>query len=142
MFDAAKEKGAATLKDIDAVISGDTIGQSYHIILLCTSQKGMQNLNHLISDSNLRYFYRHPCMPRHLINQYREGLILGSACEAGELFQAIVNDRPQEEIERIASWYDYLEIQPIGNNGFMIRNGTARDEEHLRGIQPQDRRAG
>ena len=132
MFDAAKEKGAATLKDIDAVISGDTIGQSYHIILLCTSQKGMQNLNHLISDSNLRYFYRHPCMPRHLINQYREGLILGSACEAGELFQAIVNDRPQEEIERIASWYDYLEIQPIGNNGFMIRNGTARDEEHLR----------
>lgn len=125
MFDAAKEKGAATLKDIDAVISGDTIGQSYHIILLCTSQKGMQNLNHLISDSNLRYFYRHPCMPRHLINQYREGLILGSACEAGELFQAIVNDRPQEEIERIASWYDYLEIQPIGNNGFMIRNGTA-----------------
>ena len=132
MFDAAKEKGAATLKDIDAVISGDTIGQSYHIILLCTSQKGMQNLNHLISDSNLRYFYRHPCMPRHLINQYREGLILGSACEAGELFQAIVNDRPQEEIERIAGWYDYLEIQPIGNNGFMIRNGTARDEEHLR----------
>ncbi|MDD6041366.1 MAG: PolC-type DNA polymerase III [Clostridia bacterium] len=132
MLEEAQKKGAATLDDIDGVIGGETIGESYHIVLLCKSQKGMQNLNHLISDSNLRYFYRHPNMPRHLIEQYREGLILGSACEAGELFRAIVNNRPQEEIERIASWYDYLEIQPIGNNQFMLRNGTARDEEELR----------
>ncbi len=132
MLDMARGKGAKTLRDIDAVISGETLGESYHIILLCKTQKGMQNLNHLISDSNIRYFYRHPNMPRHLINQYREGLILGSACEAGELFRAIVDGKPESEIERIASWYDYLEIQPIGNNQFMIRNGTARDEEHLR----------
>ncbi len=132
MFDAAAEKGAVALKDIDAAIGGESMSDTYHIILLCKTQKGMQNLNHLISEGNLRYFYRHPNMPRHLIEQYREGLILGSACEAGELFHAIVNNRPEEEIERIASFYDYLEIQPIGNNQFMIRNGTARDEEHLR----------
>ncbi|MBR5547324.1 MAG: PolC-type DNA polymerase III [Clostridia bacterium] len=132
MLEEAAKKGAKTFKDIDSVISGETIGDSYHIVLLCKSQKGMQNLNHLISDSNLRYFYRHPNMPRHLINEYREGLILGSACEAGELFEAVVNNRPDAELEKIASWYDYLEIQPIGNNQFMIRNGTARDEEQLR----------
>jgi len=132
MLEEAQKKGAKTFKDIDSVISGETIGDSHHIVLLCKTQKGMQNLNHLISDSNLRYFYRHPNMPRHLINQYREGLILGSACEAGELFKAIVNNRPDEELEKIADWYDYLEIQPIGNNQFMIRNGTARDEEQLR----------
>lgn len=132
MLEEAERKGAKTFRDLDAVIGGETIGESYHIILLCTSQKGMQNLNHLISDSNVRYFYRHPNMPRELINRYREGLILGSACEAGELFRAIVNERPQAEIERIAGWYDYLEIQPIGNNQFMLRNGSAKDEEQLR----------
>ncbi len=132
MLEEAEKKGAKTLSDIDSVIGGETIGDSFHIVLLCKSQKGMQNLNHLISDSNVRYFYRHPNMPRHLIDEYREGLILGSACEAGELFQAIVDGKSEKEIERIASWYDYLEIQPIGNNQFMIRNGTARDEEHLR----------
>ena len=132
MLEEAQKKGAKTFKDIDSVINHETIGDSWHIVLLCKSQKGMQNLNHLISDSNLRYFYRHPNMPRHLINEYREGLILGSACEAGELFQAIVDGKSDKELEKIAEWYDYLEIQPIGNNQFMIRNGTARDEEHLR----------
>jgi len=132
MLEEAEKKGAETFEDIDAVIGGETIGESHHIVLLCKSQKGMQNLNHLISDSNVKYFYRHPNMPRHLINEYREGLILGSACEAGELFKAIVDNRPEPEIEEIAKWYDYLEIQPIGNNQFMIRNGTARDEEQLR----------
>ena len=132
MMDEVKKRGANTLRDIDPVIGGETIGETYHIILLCKTQKGMQNLNHLISDSNIRYFYRHPNMPRQLINQYREGIILGSACEAGELFRAIADGKPDSEIERIAQWYDYLEIQPIGNNQFMIRNGSARDEEHLR----------
>ncbi|MBP3542136.1 MAG: PolC-type DNA polymerase III [Clostridia bacterium] len=132
MYEAAQEKGAATLQDIDKCIEGFSMGESYHIILLCKTQKGMQNLNHLISDSNVDYFYRHPNMPRFNIEKYREGLIIGSACEAGELFRAIVDGKPDSELMRIASFYDYLEIQPIGNNQFMIRQGTARDEEQLR----------
>ncbi|NLO85745.1 MAG: PolC-type DNA polymerase III [Clostridiales bacterium] len=132
MYDEVEKMGAHTLAGIDGVVSGESMSASNHIILLCKTQKGMQNLNHLISDSNLHYFYRHPNMPRHLIKQYREGLIIGSACEAGELFQAIVNNRPDSELEKIASFYDYLEIQPAGNNEFMIRNGTARDMDDLR----------
>ena len=126
MYEGAAEKGAKTLQDLDQVIEGQSMGESYHIILLCKTQKGMQNLNHLISDSNVSYFYRHPNMPRFDIEKYREGLIIGSACEAGELFRAVVADRPDEEIERIAAFYDYLEIQPIGNNAFMLREGTGR----------------
>lgn len=95
MMKEAKAKGAETLTQVDNAVGGEgTIGETYHIILLCKTQKGMQNLNHLITESNLRYFYRHPNMPRHLIEKYREGLIIGSACEAGELFQAIANGRP------------------------------------------------
>ncbi|MEG2950059.1 MAG: PolC-type DNA polymerase III [Clostridia bacterium] len=132
MYSLAAERGAKTLQDIDVMVAGESMSTTYHIILLCKTQKGMQNLNHLISDSNLRYFFRHPNMPRQLITQYREGLIIGSACEAGELYQAIVNGRPDSEIEKIAAFYDYLEIQPTGNNQFMLRSGAARDVEQLR----------
>ena len=132
MLELAEKRGASTLADIDNAIAGECISETYHIILLCKTQKGMENLNHLISDSNLRYFYRHPNMPRYLIEQYREGLIIGSACEAGELFRAVANGRPDEELEQIAAFYDYLEIQPVGNNEFMVRSGAARDMEQLR----------
>lgn len=132
MFDVLSGMDATLLSDIDRIVQGHSISDTHHIILLCKSQKGMQNLNHLISDSHLNFFYRHPNIPRHLIEQYREGLIIGSACEAGELFEAVVAHKPDEELERIASFYDYLEIQPIGNNQFMLKNGTARDEEDLR----------
>ena len=132
MLDSLAARDACTLADIDQFASGESMSSTYHIIVLAKSRKGMENLNRLISEGHLRYYYRHPNMPRHLIEQYREGLILGSACEAGELFQAVAGNKPGEELERIAAFYDYLEIQPVGNNQFMIENGSARDQEQLR----------
>ena len=126
------EHDAATLDRLNEVFVGDSGGQSYHIILLVCNQQGMFNLNRLVSEAHLHYFHRTPRIPRGLIKRYREGLIVGSACEAGELFRAMVAGKDDKTLERIAKFYDYLEIQPIGNNEFMIRNGTAKDEEALR----------
>lgn len=93
-----------------------------HIILLAASQEGLKNLYKLVSISHLHYFYRRPRLPKSVIRQYREGIIIGSACEAGEVYRAVRENRPQEEIDEIASFYDYLEIQPLINNRFMIEN--------------------
>ena len=134
MLEETKERlpEVRTLAELTAKLRGGAIGESWHIILLAKNRTGLVNLNKLVSISHLDYFKRVPHMPREVIERHREGLILGSACEAGELFRAVLADEAPEKLRAIASFYDYLEIQPIGNNAFLLRNGSVPDEEALR----------
>lgn len=116
------------------LVENDKKEKPYHIILLARNLIGLKNLYKLVSLSYLDYFYRHAKMPRDQISKYREGIFLGTACEAGELYRAILREADEAEIESIVNFYDYLEIQPIANNSFMLRNGMVESEEKLKDI--------
>lgn len=133
------EMHAVTVADINPVLAATTDRKNklknlprYHFIILVKNQAGLRNLYQLISKSFLEYYNKRPIMPRSELIRHREGLIFGSACEAGEVFRALTSNAEWDEIKRLASFYDYLEIQPIGNNRFMIEKGMAKDEEQLR----------
>lgn len=106
----------------------------YHAIILTQTQQGLRNLYELISISHIQYYHKRPRITESVFNKYREGLILGSACEQGELYKAILQNKPEEKIEKIVNYYDYLEIQPLGNDEFMIRDGIVPDQEALKNI--------
>ena len=137
-FQMLEEKKITHVSQINAAMSSMKAGnriaslQARHIILYAKNNTGLRNLYRLISYSHLRYYKRVPRIPKSELAKWREGIIIGSACEAGELFQAVVANRSWDELLRIASFYDFLEIQPICNNRFMITKGIAENDEDLR----------
>jgi DNA polymerase-3 subunit alpha (Gram-positive type) len=140
LFEMLEEQGVRNLDEINEMFMKRTNLnglQSHHVVILVKNYTGLKNLYRLVSKSHLDYFYRKPRIPKSLLSQYREGLIIGSGCEAGELYRGILSNKSDDEIGEIVDFYDYLEIQPIANNQFLVREGQVADEEGLKQINRQ-----
>ncbi len=130
---AAGKKGIKLIYGVEGyLIEENKKEKPSHIVLLAMNQVGLRNLYYLVSKSYLDYYYRSPKIPRQELTEHREGLLLGTACEAGELYRAIVNGEDQAKIEEIASFYDYLEIQPLSNNEFLTKDGRMKSLEDIK----------
>ena len=131
-----EDAGITKVMDINHSMGQQNTGKMhpYHIVLLVQNQTGLKNLYKIISASHLEYFQKKPRIPKSLLVRHREGLLVGSACEAGELFKAIREGKKWSELCDIAEFYDYLEVQPLGNNMFMVRDGEVRSEKDLQDL--------
>ena len=140
LFGRMEEAGVTELSKIEKVNGGRGGTVDYktkgtnHIILLAQNQTGLKNIYKLVSKSHLDYFYKKPRIPKSVLMEHREGLLVGGACEAGQIYQAVLDKKPAEELEEILELYDYLEIQPLCNNRFLIDKGKVADEEELKQI--------
>ena len=124
------QQGAKTVDDIETVyhsLKRTDVAKTHHMILLVKNKTGLKNLYKMISQSYLKYYHRTPNIPKSLLIQHREGILVGSSCGMGELYGAVMKGASNKELEKIASFYDYLEIQPICNNGFLVDNGIVKD---------------
>ena len=129
-----EERKITNLTDVNSGLSTETSikdAQTYHIIIMAKNYIGLKNLYKLVSEAHINYFYKKPRIPKSLISKYREGLVLGTACEAGELFKAVMSGASDGEIDEIVSMYDFVEIQPIMNNIFLVNKGILKSKEDL-----------
>ena len=135
-LDMLEKKGAKKLSDVNEVLGGIdyTKLKTKHITLIAQNLAGIKNLYKIVSDAHVNHFYRAPRILKSVLLEHKEGIIVGSACEAGEVFQAVKQNKNDDEIKEIIDLYDYIEVMPIDNNRFMIRNGEVKDEDELRDL--------
>ncbi len=134
LFDLAVKKDCAAIQSLNSLSTRERsirLNKTNHIIIYAKNQAGIKDLYRLVSESHLNYFYKKPRLPKSLLAENRENLIIGSACEAGELYSAILNNKSYDEIVQIANFYDYFELQPLGNNQFLIDNNSVPDQQRL-----------